>query len=169
MVGRYQLVADSTAADGTALLNPNKNSPKVSGVVAQPSSYAEFEFFAEAGRTYHLWIRGKAHQNDFVNDSAYLQFSNMATAKIGTTTKLFYQLEDGPAAGVDGWGWQDNDLGTVAGQVGIPVMFDKAGLQVLRFQPREDGLSIDQIVLSPVTYATTAPGALKRDNTILPR
>jgi len=34
---------------------------------------------------------------------------------------------------------------------------------------REDGLSIDQIVLSPSTYLNAAPGALKNDNTILPK
>jgi hypothetical protein len=32
---------------------------------------------------------------------------------------------------------------------------------------REDGLSIDQIVLSPASYLNTAPGALKDDTTIL--
>jgi hypothetical protein len=37
----------------------------------------------------------------------------------------------------------------------------------MRIQTREDGLSIDQIVLSPATFINTAPGALKNDNTIL--
>jgi hypothetical protein len=35
--------------------------------------------------------------------------------------------------------------------------------------PREDGVSIDQVVLSPATYLTRAPGALKNDTTILPK
>ena len=37
----------------------------------------------------------------------------------------------------------------------------------MRIQVREDGLSIDQIVLSPTTYVTRSPGALKNDTTIL--
>jgi len=37
----------------------------------------------------------------------------------------------------------------------------------LRIQVREDGLSIDQIVLSPQNYLTTAPGAVTNDATIL--
>jgi hypothetical protein len=41
------------------------------------------------------------------------------------------------------------------------------GQQTIRIQVREDGLSIDQIVLSSATYLTTAPGALKNDATIL--
>jgi hypothetical protein len=32
---------------------------------------------------------------------------------------------------------------------------------------REDGFSIDQVVLSPAAYLTKAPGALKNDTTLL--
>ncbi|MFP5262931.1 MAG: hypothetical protein ACLGJB_13580, partial [Blastocatellia bacterium] len=39
----------------------------------------------------------------------------------------------------------------------------------LRVQPREDGLSIDQVVLSPQTYLNSSPGFLQNDSTILPR
>jgi len=35
-------------------------------------------------------------------------------------------------------------------------------------QSREDGFSIDQIVLSSGNYLDVAPGALKNDRTILP-
>jgi hypothetical protein len=34
---------------------------------------------------------------------------------------------------------------------------------------REDGLSLDQIVLSAARYAASAPGATKNDTTILAR
>ena len=37
----------------------------------------------------------------------------------------------------------------------------------MRIQTREDGVMIDQIVLSAVKYKTTRPGAVKNDNTIL--
>jgi len=36
-------------------------------------------------------------------------------------------------------------------------------------QQREDGISVDQIVLSSVKYINSAPGAGKNDVTILPR
>ena len=36
-------------------------------------------------------------------------------------------------------------------------------------QLREDGLALDQIVLSPVQYLNNAPGAPKNDTTILPK
>ena len=43
-----------------------------------------------------------------------------------------------------------------------------AGSRSFRIQRREDGISIDQIVLSPVTYLTTSPGKTKDDDRILP-
>ena len=43
----------------------------------------------------------------------------------------------------------------------------QSGPQTIRIQGREDGLSIDQIVLSPALYLTTAPGAVRNDTTIL--
>jgi hypothetical protein len=39
----------------------------------------------------------------------------------------------------------------------------------MRIQTREDGLSIDQIVLSAEKYLTARPGPAKNDKTILPR
>jgi hypothetical protein len=49
------------------------------------------------------------------------------------------------------------------------IYFATSGTQTIRIQAREDGFSIDQIVLSPANYVDSAPGALKNDNTILPK
>ena len=54
-----------------------------------------------------------------------------------------------------------------AGVSGPPIYFKTTGPQRIRVQVREDGLAIDQIVLSPDTYLTTSPGATKNDITIL--
>jgi hypothetical protein len=51
--------------------------------------------------------------------------------------------------------------------LGPLVYFEETGQQRIRVQTREDGLSIDQIVLSPNQYLNSAPGALKNDTTIL--
>ena len=66
-------------------------------------------------------------------------------------------------AGLNEWGWNDNDYNTL----GTDVYFSTTGVQTIRVQQREDGYQIDQIVLSPTTYLTTRPGALKNDTTIL--
>jgi hypothetical protein len=47
------------------------------------------------------------------------------------------------------------------------ISFATAGLKTVRLQNREDGLEIDQIVLSPATYLERSPGGLKDDATIL--
>jgi hypothetical protein len=47
------------------------------------------------------------------------------------------------------------------------VYFAATGQHTLRIQQREDGPTIDQIVLSPNTYLTTPPGPRQNDATIL--
>jgi hypothetical protein len=74
-------------------------------------------------------------------------------------------LEGCTGCGVSGWGWTDN----VYNGAGTPIYFANTGWQRLRVQSREDGVGIDQIVLSAVRYATQAPGAPKNDATILAR
>ncbi len=48
------------------------------------------------------------------------------------------------------------------------VYFAVTGPQTVRVQQREDGVSIDQIVVSASAYLAVAPGAPKNDATILP-
>ena len=170
MVGNFQLVADATAADGQRLWNANKGASKMA-VSAAPANYAEFTFYAEAGRAYHFWMRGKADSNSWPNDSIYMQFSGTVDAagtpayRIGTTAAAWYSLEEEANLGVSGWGWQDNGFGLNV--MGPQLYFENTGLQTLRLQQREDGLSIDQIVISPAKYLETTPGALKNDTTIV--
>jgi hypothetical protein len=134
-------------------------------------NYAEFTFHAEAGRAYHIWMRGLAEKNNYNNDSFYVQFSGLVDAqgsaahRIGTTTAMSVILEDAGNANVLGWGWQDNAYGGF----GAALYFEQTGLQTLRIQQREDGLSIDQIVISPSVYLAASPGLLKNDTTIVAR
>jgi len=124
-----------------------------------------------AGQAYRLWIRGKAEKDSWQNDSTFVQFSGSLDAtgapafRIGTTAATVVSIEESSGAGLSGWGWQDNGYGV---NVFGPAIYFDGTQQTLRVQVREDGLSIDQIVLSPVAYATAAPGAPKNDTTILP-
>ena len=169
--GAWSAVDDPTAAGGARLWNPDAGAPKVRTAAAAPASYFELPFTADQGRAYHLWIRSQAQNDSWMNDSVYVQFSGSLTSagapkyRIGTTSAAMYSLEKSVGAGESGWGWQDNGYGLNV--VGAPIYFDGTP-QTIRVQVREDGISIDQIVLSPVTYATIAPGAGKNDTTILP-
>lgn len=49
----------------------------------------------------------------------------------------------------------------------ILLRFPQGGSQYIVIQSREDGMSVDQIVLSAEKYRTAAPGATKNDNTIV--
>jgi hypothetical protein len=50
----------------------------------------------------------------------------------------------------------------------VTLRFPDGGWQRIRIQVREDGVSVDQIVLSAVTYRTARPGRAKNDTLILP-
>jgi hypothetical protein len=166
MVGNYSLARDRAAADGYVLANRDHGAARIDAASASPADYAEFTFYAQAGVAYHLWLRGYAQKNNPYNDSAFIQFDGVSTAQIGTTSSLTVNLEDCGGCGLSGYGWQDDGWGT--GVLGSDVYFTHTGVQTIRIQPREDGFNIDQIVLSPKTYLSTSPGALKNDTTILP-
>jgi len=170
--GSWKKVSDASAAEGSALTHADAGGAKLAAALAAPVHFVELTFEAEAGRSYRLWIRGRADRDSWANDSVFVQFSGSVDAKgaavsrIGTTSAQSVNLEDSSNAGVAGWGWQDNGYG--AGVMGPTISFATTGPQTIRIQTREDGLRIDQIVLSSGKYLTVAPGSLKNDATILP-
>ena len=167
--GDWHRVNDSTAAGGARLHNPDRGVPKLAAPGTSPRDYVEFTFNAEAGRGYRLWIRGKADYNAWTNDSMFVQFDRSVTAsgstvhRIGTTSATIVSIENCKGCGVSGWGWEDNEYGGNAG----PIYFASSGAQRMRILRREDGVSIDQVVLSAAQYASTRPGSTKNDATIL--
>src|SRR5688572_10569501 len=96
--GAWGLVGDSTAAGGLRLANPDAGKPKLGTALASPVDYFELTFTAEAGRAYHLWIRSKAENNSWTNDSVYVQFSGSlnsagsAVYRSGTSSAAVYSL-----------------------------------------------------------------------------
>jgi hypothetical protein len=168
----WTVASDATAAGGARLQNPDAGAAKVATPLASPARYFEMTFNAESGTGYRLWMRGLATSNSWANDSVYVQFdrsvdhAGLPAYRIGTTSATTYTLEDCVGCGLSGWGWQDNGFGT--GVLGPLVYFATSGPQRIRVQVREDGLGIDQIVLSPETFLTIAPGATKNDRAIVP-
>ena len=168
--GKWIRVADATAAGGVAVTHPNADAPRVAPQVS-PADFVEFSFDARAATPYRLWLRGRADHDSWSNDSVSIQFSGTVSGagepiyRIGTTSATSFNLEEASYAGVSGWGWQDNGWGL---SVWGPLLtFASAGPQTIRIQTREDGLRIDQIVLSSATYLNRSPGAAKDDTTRL--
>lgn len=165
--GNWTIVADSTAAGGARMANADRGQPKLSAPAAAPQDYFEVTFTAEAGRPYRLWLRGKAENDHYNNDSVFAQFSGSVTSsgasafRIGSTSATIVSVEGCSGCGLRGWGWEDNEWNGL-GQL---IYFAATGQQTLRIQPRQDGISIDQILLSPQTYLKSGPQATQ----ILPR
>jgi hypothetical protein len=171
MSGAWTRPADSTAAGGSFVIHPDASAPKVTTASAAPANYFDLTFDAVAGVPYRLWLRSRAQNDYYGNDSVFVQFSGSVDAngaamwRIGSTDATAVVLEDCGGCGEAGWGWQDNGYGT--GVLGPVVYFATSGLQRVRVQTREDGLGVDQIVLSPSRYLSQSPGRLKNDTTIL--
>jgi hypothetical protein len=167
---KWARVSASGAAGGVAVHNADKGAAKLTTAAASPSSYVEFRFYAAAGVPYHLWFRMQAEDDDYLNDSMFVQFSGAVSAtgaavnRIGTSAADIVVLEEGNGAGLTKWGWNDDGYGTL----GAPVYFATSGLQTIRIQQREDGVMCDQVVLSAGAYFSKRPGLTRSDSTIVP-
>ena len=148
-----------------------RNLAKVTTASATPAAYFEMTFNAEAGKGYRLWIRGKAELNNWANDSVFVQFSGSVTrapcadmanrhAVRGRDEPRGMQRLRSVRLGLAGQRLRHGHPRTAR------VLRGRPALQTIRIQTREDGLSIDQIMLSDVTFATTRPGTAKSDTTI---
>ena len=170
VAGGWRTIADATAASGVRAWHPDAGAPADGS--PDPMHYFEVPVWVEAGKPYRLWLRGKADANKSSNDSVFVQFSGSTTTagksayRIGTTSAMRVTLKECSSCLLSGWGWQDNGDGVNG--LGPLVQFATTGVQTVRVQTREDGFSVDQIVLSPSTYLMTAPGPAHDDTAILP-
>ncbi len=170
LTGNWARIANSSGAGGQALVSADYGWQSPDSALAQPADTLEFTFTADAATPYHLWVRLRATGNNKFNDSLFAQFSDAVTTtgtplfRMGTTGALVLNLQTSNGAKLNGWGWVDtaywlSQLSTVS--------FSASGAHTLRLQTREDGVQIDQVVLSPATYLTAAPGQRSGDSTIV--
>lgn len=160
--GKWVVTTDSGAKyGGRAVRHPDAGASKVTTALASPANYFEMNFNATAGVGYRLALRGRADKGYWGNDSVHVQFSGSVTSsgsprwRIGTTSSTVINLEECDGCGLGtGYVWEDNGWGR--GVEGPLVYFASTGLQRIRVQTREDGLSIDHISLSPQTATSTA-------------
>jgi hypothetical protein len=169
--GNWSRLASTTGAGGQKMTSEDRAVPATATASPAPADYIEATFNAPAG-TYRLWLRMRAAGDSKLNESVWVQFSNASAANgsplwpIGSDQGLLVNLEDCSNCGVSGWGWQDNAWWLGESSV---VRFTTSGAHTIRIQTREDGVDIDQIVLSPSRFFTNAPGAVRNDTTIVGR
>jgi acid phosphatase type 7 len=171
--GSWRVVADATAAGGRRLEQPDAGAATIEPPLENPAHFVEVSVTVVRNRDYRLWLRMKGAGNSGYNDSVWVQASGTVNSsgapvfRVGTSSATRVNLQDCTGCSISGWGWQDNGFG--AAVLGPALRFDTDGMHTIRIQAREDGVSIDQIVLSPGTYLNSPPGANRNDTTILPR
>ncbi|MEO8519962.1 MAG: hypothetical protein ABI603_01285 [Acidobacteriota bacterium] len=60
VAGAWRQFADPSAAGGIAVGTADAGAAKLASASASPVGYVELSFSADAGRDYHLWMRGRA-------------------------------------------------------------------------------------------------------------
>lgn len=171
--GNWARVSDTTAAGGQKMVSADYGWSDTSAPLSSPTDAFDVTFTAPSATTYHLWLRLRATSNSKYNDSVFVQASDAVDSNgaalyaLGTTTGLTVNLAtDATGKSLSGWGWQDRAYWLTQPTT---FRFASTGSHTLRIQTREDGVQIDQVVLSPVTYLTTAPGPVSNDTTIVPK
>ena len=176
VMGNWSQVGDATAAGGFRAYDQNLGAPKIT-VPGSTASGLVIEFAPDPTLIYKLWVRLKAERNAAANDSVWVQFSG-STDRAGTpayrlnsTSGLAVSLEECLNCGVAGWGWADDGWGA-RNTNGVLLRFPESNrysTEYIYIQTREDGVSVDQVVLSAEKYLTAPPGAATHDVTILPK
>ena len=173
IAGAWALEEDASAAGGRRLRHPDAGAPKLAAPLASPVHYFEIEVDVDAGRLYRLWLRGRADRDGALNDSLFVQFGDSldergrVAYRAGTTSALAINLEPCSGCGLAGWMWRESGWGT--GDLGPLVRFETSGRTRVRIQTREDGIAVDQIVLSSAAFVAAAPGKTRNDATTLAR
>ena len=169
--GNWAAAASSGAADGRSMTSADLGWSNADKPLASPANYFEMTFEAPAGTLYRIWLRLRAKGNSKWNDAVWVQFSDSVSGgntihRIGSTNGLMVNLERCSGCGTSGWGWQNTAYWL---NQTTAVSFASSGTHTIRVQIREDGVEIDQIVLSPLKFMTNAPGSVTNDNTIVPK
>jgi endonuclease/exonuclease/phosphatase family metal-dependent hydrolase len=169
LAGDWVRTADATAVGGFAARNKNDADPDQP--VSPNNNYFQRSFSAEGGVPHYLWFRMKAENNHALNDSVWVQFSGTVNGaggppiyRVGSTSAIKVVLQECTGAPMSNWGWHDAGW---CGAQGRAIVFASSGIQTVRVLQRQDGISIDQIVISSARFAAAAPGPLTNDNTFL--
>jgi PKD repeat protein len=169
----WELVDDPTAAGGSRLSSVNQGWSATEQPPADPTRYFDVTVQTQANVDYRAWVRLAALGNSKYNDAVWLQFSGASAGgtpryEIGTADGLLVNLATTvTATSLSGWGWADGAYWLAASVQPSVLRFAAPGPNQIRVSVREDGVSLDQIVLSPVTFMSSAPGEVTADTTIV--
>jgi len=168
----WSKATDSTSPSSVKLVTQDNGVANPNNPLAAPTDYFEVTFNADANTPYTIWLRLKATANSKFNDAVWVQFSDALAGgapvyQLNSTSGLLVNLAtDAGASSLNNWGWQNTAYWL---SQATTLTFANSGSHTLRIQIREDGVQLDQIVLSPSTYLSSAPGSVTNDHTIVPK
>jgi hypothetical protein len=166
--GNWSRASDTSTAGGQLLTSADNGYSSTAAPLVSPANYFDFTFTAAANTPYRLWLRLRASGGSKYNDSVFAQFSDAVTTqgaamyRIGTTNGLNVNLQSCDGCVLSGWGWIDSAYWLSQQPT---VSFPTSGTHTLRIQTREDGVQLDEVVLSPSTYLSASPGQVLNDTT----
>jgi uncharacterized repeat protein (TIGR01451 family) len=170
--GSWSKGSDGASPAGVSLVTTDIGFAVASSPLASPADYFDVSFTPVANTPYTLWLRLKALNDSKYNDAVWVQFSGAYANgspiyPIGTTSGLLVNLATNSAAtSLNNWGWAN---GAYWLSQAATFTFPSGGSQTLRVQVREDGVQVDQIVLSPKNYLSAPPGGPTNDGKIVPK
>jgi endonuclease/exonuclease/phosphatase family metal-dependent hydrolase len=170
--GAWTFASDLTSPNGTKLSTPTSGQSSMSAPLASPVDYVDVTFTGNAGTPYTFWTRLEAFNNSKASDSVWVQFSDALVNgtpiyPLNTTSALLVKLATDRTASSDiNWGWVNSAYWLTQPAT---VTFATSGIHTVRVQVRGAGVKFDQIVLSPSTYLTAAPGVRTNDSRIVPK
>src|SRR5579864_4989375 len=168
--GIWAFASDPTSPNGTKLSTPATGQSNMATPLASPIDFVDVTLSANAGTPYTFWARLEAFNNSKSSDSVWVQFSDAlvngsAMYPVNTTSALLVKLATDSTASSDiNWGWVNSAYWLTQPAT---VTFATSGVHTVRVQVRGAGVRFDQIVLSPSTYLTAAPGIRTNDSTIV--
>src|ERR1700682_5297062 len=166
--GVWTLASDPTSPNGAKLSTPAGGQSNMAAPLASPTDYVDVSFTGNAGTPYTFWTRLEAVNNSKASDSVWVQFSDALVNgtpiyPLNTSSALLVKLATDSTASSDiNWGWVNSAYWL---SQPVTVTFATTGIHTVRVQVRGAGVKFDQIVLSPITYLTAAPGARTNDST----
>ena len=168
--GSWVTASDSLSPNGLKLTTPDQSTLPPEDPLPAPQHYVDVTFSAEKGKQYRVWLRLRARNNQKGNDSVWVQFSDSLANgaplyRMNSTSGLLVNLATtSEGSSLQAWGWKN---GAYWLSQPTAVTFASTGMHTMRIQVREDGVELDQIVLSPVRYFSKPPGAASNDTTIV--
>lgn len=115
---------------------------------ATPSDYAEFEFEAEAGKLYFIWVRGRSDEPKVEQDQFWLQFDDDIGTRFsdrGANSLLGYGFWARPWFPAADYSWSSGHFNRAP----RTITFERSGRHRVRLQPRFSGHRLEEIWLTP--------------------